>query len=81
MRGGAEVGRREGEREGGEGEGGGRGEEVEGGGGGGVGSQPHIDMWQRLTNIGLVTGPGGLFATRLVPESGFCDKLPATGLL
>ena len=26
--------------------------------------------WQRLKNIGLVTGPGGLFATRLVTESG-----------
>ena len=36
--------------------------------------------WQRLKNIGLVTGPGGLFATRLVTESGGlatnspCDK-------
>ena len=35
---------------------------------------------QRLQNIGLVTGPGGLFATRLVTESGGlatnppCDK-------
>ena len=26
-------------------------------------------IWQRLKNIGLVTGPGGLFATRLVTES------------
>ena len=37
-------------------------------------------MWQRLKNIGLVTGPSGLFATRLVTESGAlaanppCDK-------
>ena len=37
-------------------------------------------IWQRLKNIGLVTGPGGLFATRLVTESGGlatnppCDK-------
>ena len=36
--------------------------------------------WQRLKNIGLVTGPGGLFATRLETESGGlatnppCDK-------
>ena len=36
--------------------------------------------WQRLKNIGLATGPGGLFATRLVTESGRlatnppCDK-------
>ena len=28
-----------------------------------------ILIWQRLKNIGLVTGPGGLFATRLVTES------------
>ena len=28
----------------------------------------HIYIWQRLKNIGLVTGPGGLFATRLVTE-------------
>ena len=40
----------------------------------------YIYMWQRLKNIGLVTGPGGLFATRLVTESGGvainppCDK-------
>ena len=27
-------------------------------------------MWQRLKSIGLVTGPGGLFETRLVTESG-----------
>ena len=39
-----------------------------------------ICIWQRLKNIGLVTGPGGLFATRLVTESGGlatnppCDK-------
>ena len=34
-----------------------------------------ICIWQRLRNIGLVTGPGSLFATRLVTESGvFCDK-------
>ena len=39
-----------------------------------------IHVWQRLKNIGLVTGPGGLFATRLVTESGGlatsppCDK-------
>ena len=32
--------------------------------------QIHIHIWQRLKNIGLVTGPGGLFATRLVTESG-----------
>ena len=30
----------------------------------------YIYIWQRLKNIGLVTGPGGLFATRLVTESG-----------
>ena len=40
----------------------------------------HIYIWQRLKNIGLVTGPVGLFATRLVTESGglatnpSCDK-------
>ena len=28
------------------------------------------DIWQRLKTIGLVTGPGRLFATRLVTESG-----------
>ena len=39
-----------------------------------------VRIWQRLKNIGLVTGPGGLFATRLVTESGGlatnppCDK-------
>ena len=27
-------------------------------------------IWQRLKNIRLVTGPGGLFVTRLVTESG-----------
>ena len=27
-------------------------------------------IWQRLKSIGLVTGPGGRFATRLVTESG-----------
>ena len=27
-------------------------------------------VWQHLKSIGLVTGPGGLFATRLVTESG-----------
>ena len=26
-------------------------------------------MWQRLKNMGLVIGPGGLFATRLATES------------
>ena len=37
-------------------------------------------MWQRLKNVGLVTGPSGLFATRRVTESGGlatnppCDK-------
>ena len=37
-------------------------------------------IWQRLNNIGLVTGSGGLFATRLATESGGlatnppCDK-------
>ena len=37
-------------------------------------------IWQRLKNIGLVTGPCGLFATRLVTKSGGlatnppCDK-------
>ena len=32
-------------------------------------------IWQRLKHIGLVTGPGGLFATRLVTESGgSCDR-------
>ena len=30
----------------------------------------YIYIWQRLRNIALVTGPGGLFATRLVTESG-----------
>ena len=30
----------------------------------------YIYIWQRLKNIGLVTGPGGLFATRLATESG-----------
>ena len=36
--------------------------------------------WQRIKKVGLVTGPGGLFATRLVAESGglatnpSCDK-------
>ena len=40
----------------------------------------YVCMWQRLKNIGLVTGPGGLFATRLATESGGlaanppCDK-------
>ena len=40
----------------------------------------HIHIWQRLKNIGLVTGLGGLFATRFVAESGrpatnpHCDK-------
>ena len=40
----------------------------------------YIHMWQRLKNIGLVIGLGGLFATRLVTESGGlatnppCDK-------
>ena len=40
----------------------------------------YIHKWQRLRNIGLLTGPGGLFATRLVAESGGlatnapCDK-------
>ena len=39
-----------------------------------------INIWQCLKNIGLVTGAGGLFATRLVIESGGlatnppCDK-------
>ena len=33
-----------------------------------VGISKHV--WQRLKNIGLVTGPGGLFATRLVTELG-----------
>ena len=36
---------------------------------------------QRLKNIGLVTGPGGLFATRLVTESGGLATNPATSLL
>ena len=37
-------------------------------------------IWQHLKNIGLVAGPGGLFATRLITESGAlatnppCDK-------
>ena len=30
----------------------------------------YIHIWQRLKNIGLVTGPGGLFAIRRVTESG-----------
>ena len=30
----------------------------------------HVCIWLRLRNIGLVTGPGGLLATRLVTESG-----------
>ena len=30
----------------------------------------NIAIWQRLKNIGLVAGPGGLFATKLVTESG-----------
>ena len=40
----------------------------------------YMYICQRLKNIGLVTGPGGLFATRLVTESGGlatnppCDK-------
>ena len=40
----------------------------------------YIYIWPRLKNIGLVTGPGGLFATRLGAESGGlatnppCDK-------
>ena len=40
----------------------------------------HVSMWQRLKHIGLATGLGGLFATRLVTESGGlatnppCDK-------
>ena len=34
-----------------------------------------IYIWQRLKSIGLVTGPGGLFAKRLVTQSGgSCDK-------
>ena len=39
-----------------------------------------MHIWQRLKNIGHVKGPGGLFATRLVTESGGlatdppCDK-------
>ena len=38
--------------------------------------------WQRLKNIGLVTGPRGLFATRLVTDSGGLRQiLPATSLL
>ena len=42
-------------------------------------SAMHV-FWQRLKNIWLVTGPGGLLATRLVTESGGlatnppCDK-------
>ena len=39
-------------------------------------------IWQRLKNIGLVTGPGGLFATRLVTESRvLATNPPATSLL
>ena len=36
----------------------------------------YVYMWQRLKSIGLVTGPGGLFATRLVSNriGGSCDK-------
>ena len=42
----------------------------------------YMYMWQRLRNIGLVTGPGGLFATRLVTESGVLRQtVPATSLL
>ena len=43
-------------------------------------SHVHVSIWQRLNNIGLVTGSGGLFATRLVRELGSlatnppCDK-------
>ena len=33
-------------------------------------------MRQRLKNIGLVTGPGGLLATRLVAESGGLARNP-----
>ena len=39
-------------------------------------------MLQRLKNIGLVTGPGGSFATRLVTESEVLRQTPsATSLL
>ena len=37
---------------------------------------------QRLKNIGLVTGPGGLFCDKACNRiGGFCDTLPATNLL
>ena len=38
----------------------------------------YIYTWQRLKNIRLVTGPGGLFATRPVTESGGLAPDPAT---
>ena len=39
-------------------------------------------IWLRPKNIGFVTGPGELFATRLVAESRrFATNLPATNLL
>ena len=38
--------------------------------------------WQRLKNIGLVTGSGGRFMTRRVTQSGVLQQtLPATSLL
>ena len=41
----------------------------------------YIHMQQRLKNIGLVTGPGGRFATSLVTESGgLATTLSATSL-
>ena len=36
----------------------------------------YIYMWQRLQNIGLVTGPGGHFATRLVTQWGGLATTP-----
>ena len=42
----------------------------------------YVHMWQRLKNIGLVTGPGSLFATRLATESRVLRQtLHATSLL
>ena len=43
---------------------------------------PFLEEWQRLKNMGLVKGPGSLFATRLVTESGgVATNLPCTCLL
>ena len=34
----------------------------------------YIYMWQRIKNIGVVTGLGGHFATKVCNRRGFCDK-------